>query len=193
MPAEVMDDSDPTHSRWATSAPDHRASDQVEVDVVQRCGDWQAQGVDGQMIARAADAALRAAGGVAAAGCEVTVLLTSDRQVQELNRTWRGQDRPTNVLSFPLPEEGSGPGERLVLGDVVLAFETVAEEARAKGLPLGDHVSHLVVHGVLHLLGHDHQGDAQAEHMEELERLAMSRLGLGDPYASEPELAGGEA
>ena len=104
--------------------------------------------------------------------------------MQELNRTWRGKDAPTNVLSFPLEEEVSEPG---LLGDVVLAYETTLKEAREANLALADHVSHLVVHGVLHLVGFDHEEDEEAERMENLERTALASIGIADPYADEGE------
>ena len=125
------------------------------------------------------------------ARAEVSVLLADDATVRRLNAAWRGQDRATNVLSFPtfdrIPEAAPGhPTEGPVpLGDVVLALETVRAEAEAAGKPLADHASHLVVHGCLHLLGYDHQDSADAALMESLERAALGRLGLADPYAGD--------
>jgi probable rRNA maturation factor len=97
-----------------------------------------------------------------------------------LNRIWRGKDAPTNVLSFPANDAVSEAG---LIGDVVLAYETTRKEARDEGLALADHVSHLVVHGVLHLLGFDHEEGEEAEQMEDLERTALASLGIVDPYA----------
>ena len=129
---------------------------------------------------------------------ELSIVLADDRMVQELNARYRGMNRPTNVLSFPVmtgpamaSEEtlaGDGP---LLLGDVVIALETTLAEARQEDLPVADHLAHLVVHGVLHLLGHDHEHDDDAASMERLETDLLGRLGIADPYAgSEPVLAG---
>ena len=120
------------------------------------------------------------------AGGELAVVLTTDAAIRELNRAWRGKDKPTNVLSFPAAEAGDlrGPGE-LILGDVVVAYATVAKEAKEAGKSLKDHLSHMVVHGVLHLLGYDHETDPDAKTMESLETKTLSQLGVSDPY-SEP-------
>ena len=114
--------------------------------------------------------------------CEVAITLTDDAEMHDLNRNWRDKDQPTNVLSFPA---GDAPGTQRALGDVVIAFETTRREAEETGIALADHVSHLVVHGVLHLLGFDHRNEAEAEQMEDLERQALASLGIADPYASE--------
>ena len=113
---------------------------------------------------------------------EFSVVFTSDEAVAELNRAWRGKAGPTNVLSFPAAPRvaGQGPG---TLGDIVLAAGVVRAEADAQGKPLANHAVHLIIHGILHLLGHDHADDATAEAMERLEAEAMARLGLPDPYA----------
>ena len=130
-------------------------------------------------IARAVEAALAVVppGGP----IEISVVLTDDPAVQELNRAWRGKDKPTNVLSFP-NEQPHGGGPRL-LGDVVLAYDTMLRESGEQSKPLDHHLAHLVVHGTLHLLGHDHElGDAEADAMEALEVAALRRLGVPDPY-----------
>jgi probable rRNA maturation factor len=107
----------------------------------------------------------------------LVVALSSDREVRKLNARDRRKDKPTNVLSYP-------SGERQFLGDVVLARQTVWREARAQGKTAAAHVSHLVVHGTLHLLGYDHEtGEADAERMEALERRILKKLGIADPYA----------
>lgn len=119
---------------------------------------------------------------------ETSVLFTSDEQVHQLNREWRERDKPTNVLSFPMLDRDSllalepeGPPE--LLGDIALAHETCAREAEEKGLSLEHHAAHLIVHGLLHLAGHDHvDSDAQAEEMEALEIAALAKLGIADPY-----------
>lgn len=115
----------------------------------------------------------------------ITLLFTSDADMRILNRDWRGQDKPTNVLSFPAASGMPVPeGEPSPLGDIALAFETVAREAEEQGKTLADHASHLIVHGTLHLLGYDHETDAEAEDMENEERLILARLGIADPYES---------
>lgn len=117
-----------------------------------------------------------------------SVLFTSDADVHALNKEWRGKDKPTNVLSFPMLEREDlldlapeGPPE--MLGDIALAAGTCAREAAEKGVPLETHATHLLIHGLLHLAGHDHvDSDAQAEAMEALEIAALVKLGIGDPY-----------
>ncbi|MDZ7714462.1 MAG: rRNA maturation RNase YbeY [Rhodovibrio sp.] len=125
----------------------------------------------------------------APAGAEVSVVLADDATVRDLNRAYRGQDKPTNVLSFANLEDAHAPdrpdGEPVLLGDVVLARETVLAEARAQGKTPGDHLSHLCVHGLLHLLGYDHMAEAEAEAMEALERRVLAGLGIADPYAGD--------
>lgn len=120
---------------------------------------------------------------------EIAVRMTSDDEVQALNRDYRGKDRPTNVLSFPLVQPdlletvtlNSDDGE-VLLGDVVLAHGVCAREAEERGISVADHAQHLIVHGVLHLLGYDHQGDPEADAMEAIERDALASLGIADPY-----------
>jgi probable rRNA maturation factor len=118
---------------------------------------------------------------------ELSVVLTSDEEVQALNAEWRGKDKPTNVLSFPQAEaheleRAAEPGPELMLGDIVLAHGTCAREATEKAIPLQSHAAHLMVHGTLHLLGFDHQEEGAAEDMEAREVRALARLGLANPY-----------
>jgi probable rRNA maturation factor len=118
---------------------------------------------------------------------EVAIVLTDDTAIRALNHRWRGSDKPTNVLSFPahgLVPPGSGPRP---LGDIVIAYETMAREAQEQGLPLTHHLTHLAVHGFLHLLGYDHESDTEAETMEQLERDILARLDIPDPYAAREE------
>lgn len=118
----------------------------------------------------------------------VSILFTSDEEVHTLNREWRGRDKPTNVLSFPMLERDElfelGPdGPPVMLGDIALAHETCAREAADKGVPLDHHAAHLIVHGLLHLAGHDHvDSDTQAEAMEALETAILAKLAIPDPY-----------
>jgi probable rRNA maturation factor len=121
---------------------------------------------------------------------ELSVVLTDDRAVRRLNRDWRGQDKPTNVLSFPAqngtPVLRLPAGVPVPLGDVVVACGVAAAEAAAQGKTLRAHLAHLVVHGVLHLLGHDHEADAEAERMEALEAKILRRMGIANPYRAGP-------
>jgi probable rRNA maturation factor len=117
---------------------------------------------------------------------ELSVRLTGDEEVRALNVQWRGKDKPTNVLSFPLAEadelEQAGEGPELMLGDIVLARGVCEREAAEKAIAFETHASHLLVHGTLHLLGYDHHGDDEAEDMESREVRALARLGIADPY-----------
>lgn len=121
-----------------------------------------------------------------AAWLEIGILLTDDATVRVLNRDYRGKDSPTNVLSFPSgPDLDLPEGAPRLLGDVALALETVRGEAQRDGKVPADHLTHLVVHGTLHLLGHDHEEPAEAERMEALETSILEGLGIADPYAGE--------
>ncbi|HEV2300814.1 MAG TPA: rRNA maturation RNase YbeY [Stellaceae bacterium] len=115
---------------------------------------------------------------------EVAILLADDSELARLNRRFRGKPGPTNVLSFPAsaPGAATAPGTPLVLGDVALALETVVREAAEQQKPLPDHLAHLVVHGVLHLIGYDHHSAADAARMESLEKSILAELGVPDPY-----------
>lgn len=125
----------------------------------------------------------------AAARVEVSVRLTSDKEVRTLNAQYRGKDRATNVLSFPMVQpdlletisQNSDDGE-VLLGDIVLAHGVCVAEAAERGVSVEDHATHLVVHGVLHLLGYDHLTDEEGDAMEEIERAALATLGIADPY-----------
>ena len=110
----------------------------------------------------------------------LAILLTDDETVRELNARFREQDKPTNVLSFP-----SRLNPEAHLGDVALAFGVCLAEAAAQGKPLANHLQHLVAHGVLHLVGYDHETDAEAAEMEDLERVVLAELGVADPYGAE--------
>ena len=134
------------------------------------------------VVERAARAALTHLSSSAAEPMEMTVLLASDETVRALNARFRGQDKPTNVLSFPAPAFA-----RPHLGDLALAYGTCAREAGEQAKSLADHLSHLTVHGVLHLLGYDHEADAEAESMEAMERSILKALGVRDPYGPAPD------
>ena len=141
---------------------------------------WEALPGLAALAERAVAAALEGRGETGA----VTLLFTSDAEMQVLNRDWRGKDKPTNVLSFPAPAMPVPEGEATPLGDIALACETVSREATEQGKSLADHTAHLIVHGTLHLLGYDHETDGEAEEMESEERKILARLGIADPYES---------
>ena len=121
----------------------------------------------------------------------VSVLFTDDEEVRTLNTEWRGKDKPTNVLSFPMLESGAllglgADGPPVLVGDIALAYQTCAREAAEKNIPLADHAAHLIVHGLLHLAGHDHEtSDAHASKMEALEIKALAIMGIADPYGDQ--------
>lgn len=153
----------------------------VDLDISITAPAWGDSVDDIQLRAESAvDAALARAGVDGAV--EVSLLLTDDAEQRRLNRDHRGRDSATNVLSFPagfVPPAGPRP-----LGDIALALETVVREARDQDKSVADHVSHLLVHGTLHLLGYDHVDDVEAEEMEALEREILAGLGIADPYAN---------
>ena len=159
----------------------------VELSIEDWPGDaWQqaAAGAAEKTIATTPHAALA----TIAATIEISIRLTSDAEVQALNLQYRKHDKPTNVLSFPMVQPdlintfaNTDDGE-VLLGDIVLAYETCAREALERGVSIEDHATHLIVHGVLHLLGYDHMTDADAEAMEAIEQSVMATLGLHDPY-----------
>ena len=169
------------------------------IDIASPCTSWTRICPDAEWLAR--DTALVAlVDGIAATGIrslaqvELGITLTDDAHQRQLNFRYRGQDASTNVLAFRAWEPGMHAtlGAPLLLGDVVLAFETVAREANDQVKPFCDHVRHLIVHGVLHLLGYDHRGEADAIKMERLETSILAKLGVPDPYcdihlSDEPE------
>ncbi len=154
----------------------------VALEIVRDSPSWDAL-PNAEAVIEAAVAAVFAEGGMKASPeAELAVTLADDARVKKLNAEWRAKDAPTNVLTFPAVEPDA-TAEAPMLGDVILAFETVDREAREEGKALADHVAHLTIHGVLHLFGHDHLDDAQADAMEAIEIRALARLGIADPYA----------
>jgi probable rRNA maturation factor len=153
------------------------------VDIVIESPLWQAvpdvEAVIRRAVALAADPAVGAG-----RYSEVAVLLCDDATMAELNARWRGLNHATNVLSFPATPAVRAAAARVPLGDIAIAYETVACEAAEQGKAVADHVAHLVVHGFLHLLGYDHHRNDEAERMERLERDILARIGIADPYAS---------
>jgi probable rRNA maturation factor len=154
-----------------------------EVLVVAEC--WQTEPDAEAVIHRA----IATAAGLVAADVgetELAIMLTDDAGIRTLNRNWRGIDKPTNVLSFPALQPTGPRGHTdapRMLGDIAIAYETTRREADEEQKPFDHHLSHLAVHGFLHLVGYDHEKDEEAETMEELEREILSQLGIPDPYA----------
>ena len=148
-------------------------------------GDWASVGPVDDMIAAVAQVLAAAPELSDVYPATAAVALSSNDAVRRLNAAYRGKDKPTNVLSFPTPTlpETLTDAEPQALGDVVLALETLIDEAAAAGIPLGHHFQHLLIHGLLHLIGYDHESDAEAEEMEALETVLLARLGIPDPYA----------
>ncbi|MDX8536900.1 MULTISPECIES: rRNA maturation RNase YbeY [Mesorhizobium] len=153
----------------------------VDIDISIEAGDWPDEAGLTRLVDRAVAAAFAETGVDGAS--ELSIVFSDDAHIRTLNAGWRGKDKPTNVLSFPaFPFPKGGPLPPM-LGDIVLAAETVAREAALEDKPLANHITHLVIHGLLHLLGHDHETDAEAEEMEAIERAALARLAIPDPYA----------
>jgi probable rRNA maturation factor len=158
-------------------APERRTSPpHIDIQVQSRL--WNAQPLAEQTIREAISAA---AGALSTEGGEVSILLTDDSEIAKLNRDWRGIDKPTNVLSFPASRVGQGDK---LLGDIVIAYETLERESTDESRDFLHHLAHLAVHGFLHLIGFDHETDAQAEEMEGLESRIMMRLNMPDPYVA---------
>jgi probable rRNA maturation factor len=155
----------------------------TEVLVVADC--WQAEPGAEAVIHRAIEAAAEVAD-ADAGEAELAIMLTDDRGIRTLNQNWRGIDKSTNVLSFPAlqPTGPAGPDDApRMLGDIAIAYETARKEADEEAKPFDHHLSHLAVHGFLHLIGYDHENDAGADAMEGLEREILAQLGIPDPYA----------
>jgi probable rRNA maturation factor len=154
----------------------------TEVLVVAEC--WQTE-PDAEAIIHRAVAAAAEIVDAGLGEAELAVMLTDDAGIRTLNSNWRGVDKPTNVLSFPAlqPTGPSGPDDApRMLGDIAIAYETTRKEADDEQKPFDHHLSHLAVHGFLHLIGYDHEKDADAEAMEALEQEILAQLGIPDPY-----------
>jgi probable rRNA maturation factor len=161
----------------------------LEIDI-EADAEWDSSTDWSRLVRSAAEAAVAESAfpqlAQAERAVELSVRLTGDEEVRALNAQWRGKDKPTNVLSFPLAEadelQQTGKGPELMLGDIVLARGVCEREAVEKAIAFETHASHLLVHGTLHLLGYDHHGDDEAEDMEGREVRALARLGICDPY-----------
>lgn len=164
-------------------SPRHTAAPAVTIDILVEGGDWPGRARLRTLARKAIAAAMARAEPPLAPGPEVSLLFTDDAHMRGLNHRYRGKDKPTNVLSLPgapvLPGRLGPP-----LGDIVLAAETIRHEADDQGLALEDHLTHLIVHGFLHLIGHDHEDEAEALAMEGLETAILGDLGIADPYAA---------
>jgi probable rRNA maturation factor len=147
------------------------------IDISIECADWEKEFPDIDAHIRKTAKAVLTAMKINDQATELSVVLSSDAFIQVLNKQWRGKDKPTNVLSFPQEEPE-------LMGDVILAFQTVKREADEQNKPFEDHTKHLIVHGILHLLGHDHEEDDEAEEMEALEIEILNALGVKNPYES---------
>jgi len=191
-----LGESSPSISAVEPAPEDPEPSGWLAVTILDEAGDWGAFAPREEAISRVAAALASHPACTAARGAEACVVLADDAMVRSLNRDYRGKDAPTNVLSFPFQapavavrsddteREAVEPAEPRHLGDVVLAAETVGREADAQGIPPLHHLQHLVVHGLLHLLGFDHDTEPQAETMEGLEVEILATLGVPDPYAA---------
>jgi probable rRNA maturation factor len=153
-----------------------KARGALAIDVVIESDRWR-QSDDAAAVARRA--VMEAAAVLSTEPAELAIVLTDDSAMRALNRAWRRVDKATNVLSFPTQRSGETPP---LLGDIVLAYETIAREARSERKPFAHHLAHLAVHGFLHLLGYDHDRRADAEAMEQAERDILQRLAIPDPY-----------
>jgi probable rRNA maturation factor len=159
----------------------------LDIDIQKTVRDWNAIPRVTAKVRLAATRAIAMGGVPVLAGAGLAVSLASDARVREVNGQWRGKDQPTNVLSFP----GAVPArisQSPNLGDIIIAYETVVSEAANDAKPLENHLIHLVVHGVLHLLGYDHMTSADAERMERLETAILESLSIPDPYAGSDPL-----
>jgi probable rRNA maturation factor len=168
--------------RYLLNMP-QRAYPITEVVVAADC--WQSE-PDAEAAVQRAIAAASAAAGADVGNAEIAVMLTDDATIRMLNKDFRGKDTPTNVLSFPAPEMDVADDEDAApraLGDIAIAYETLRREADEEAKPFLHHLSHLAVHGFLHLVGYDHETDDEAEEMEALEVAILAQLGIPDPYA----------
>lgn len=158
----------------------------LQLTIVEEDGDWSGFGSLEDAVRQAGAALVRHRRVNLEPGSEASIVLGSDALLQRLNATYRGKDAPTNVLSFPHQKLPGTAGDTVYLGDVVLAAETLRREACEHGVAPAHHLQHLVVHGLLHLIGYDHVTDAEATEMEGLETEILAAIGIADPYAAAP-------
>jgi probable rRNA maturation factor len=162
-----------------------REAPDPDVDILIEAEAWR-ELPEAEDVARQAIAAAASGAAISLRNTEVSVLFCDDGTIAALNGRWRGQEKPTNVLSFPAQplDGGAAIQEKIPLGDIAVAYETLMREAGESGKPASAHLAHLVVHGFLHLAGYDHETDDEAEEMEQLERDILARIGVADPYAA---------
>ncbi|MEP7453182.1 rRNA maturation RNase YbeY [Phyllobacterium sp. SB3] len=155
----------------------------IDIDILVETDGWPEEAELSSLANAAVTAVWEELAGGNQPDSELSLVFTDDAAIKELNNDWREKDKPTNVLSFPaFPiKPGQKPGP--MLGDIVIARETVVREAEDEEKPFNHHLAHLIVHGFLHLLGYDHLTNEEAEEMEELERKILARLAIPDPYA----------
>lgn len=160
---------------------------EVDIAIVVEAPGWPDEAELERLVRRTVDAVVSDLALESPSVTELGVSFTDDAAIRGLNAQWRGKDKPTNVLSFPAFPEG---GEAIppMLGDIVLARETIEREAALEGKPFDHHLTHLVAHGLLHLLGYDHETEDEAEEMEEAERRILASLAIPDPYALSEDL-----
>ena len=163
----------------------------IQIEIIVRSARWRKHSTAKTLVKKAVLAAAKA---ISPSPIELAIVLDDDSAIRALNRDWRGKNTPTNVLSFPAPDPPSPPaGQRRgggkrrnsspYIGDIVLAYQTIAREAIAEGKPFGHHLAHLAIHGFLHLHGYDHENHRDAQRMERLERKILARMAIPDPYA----------
>lgn len=158
--------------------------------MVVQAGEWPDQAEVLLLARKALTTAVDVAGLKLPPKAELCIVLSDDNHLQKLNRDWRQIDKPTNVLSFPVSQIEVGEMPEMLLGDIVLAQETIAKEAVDFEIPFDNHIVHLVIHGFLHIFGYDHTEDSDAEVMENLERLCLQMLNISDPHATDAEASG---
>ena len=156
--------------------------DNPEIDIVQQAGNWPDKRAIAALTEKAISVTIDVASLKLRQNSELSVVLSNDDEVQALNKSWRKIDKPTNVLSFPVENILVGEVPGMLLGDIVLSFETITREAENQGVSFDNHFLHLVIHGFLHIFGYDHTDDKEAVEMETLEISCLSRLGIANPY-----------
>lgn len=152
------------------------------IDISIEAGEWPEEARLGQLITAAIECAAETAKLEWPKEAELSTVFTDDAAMAELNKQWRDKPSPTNVLSFPGGDIEIGQPSDMMIGDLVFAFETVVREAQEQDKSIDNHLTHLIIHGFLHLFGYDHLNDQEAEQMEALETAALSSLGIDDPY-----------